>query len=729
MKNNFILKMIADKSPHLKWINENTHLLVRHGSHAYNTNIESSDEDFKGICTPSKEYFLGYINNFEQAELKDPDTVIYDLRKFFHLAADCNPNIIEVLHTDSSDHILVDSIGESILDNKYAFLSKKVKHTFSGYAMAQLKRIKLHKKWIMNPIKEPPTRESMGLPEYTLIPQDQLVAAQAEINKELDRFQFNFLENLEESSKIEIRTVMSEMLAELKITSEQHWMSAARKIGLNDNFIELMQKERQYTGAKREFDQYQNWKSNRNPKRFELEEKFGYDCYLDDTEFLTATGWKKYDDIGNGEPIATLNKISGKIEYQIPYERVSKNYSGNIIFIETQHSNCAVTPNHRMWVSEISRKENNNFSTIYDKNTANWQIKKAEDLIRDHKSWYHTRISASPNEIEYNISDNELKLIGAYISEGCIGKRLVNGKASAIRLSQKNDGKMLPLLEEIANHFKMNRYESIHKKDNGSECLEYVYTLADVALATNLEKFGTSSNDKCLPPWADQLSQRQVKILLNALLLGDGSFRKYSSIYHTSSKKLADDIQSLCICNGITSSIWGPYKNRDDSLMFQVYIGKEQETIVTRFNTTSNHCKIEEVFNRKIVCFSVNNEILITRRNGKIAIQGNTKHAYHLVRLMRMCKEILTTGKVIVKRPDREELLAIRNGAWTYDELMDFSLKQEEEINKLYAVSNILPNSPNRKYLDKLCVELVEKSLSKYSWFNIKKIFNKLFKE
>lgn len=372
--------MIADKSPHLKWINENTHLLVRHGSHAYNTNIESSDEDFKGICTPSKEYFLGYINNFEQAELKDPDTVIYDLRKFFHLAADCNPNIIEVLHTDSSDHILVDSIGESILDNKYAFLSKKVKHTFSGYAMAQLKRIKLHKKWIMNPIKEPPTRESMGLPEYTLIPQDQLVAAQAEINKELDRFQFNFLENLEESSKIEIRTVMSEMLAELKITSEQHWMSAARKIGLNDNFIELMQKERQYTGAKREFDQYQNWKSNRNPKRFELEEKFGYDA----------------------------------------------------------------------------------------------------------------------------------------------------------------------------------------------------------------------------------------------------------------------------------------------------------------------------------------------------------KHAYHLVRLMRMCKEILTTGKVIVKRPDREELLAIRNGAWSYDELMDFSLKQEEEINKLYTVSNILPNSPNRKYLDKLCVELVEKSLSKYSWFNIKKILNKI---
>jgi hypothetical protein len=29
--------------------------------------------------------------------------------------------------------------------------------------------------------------------------------------------------------------------------------------------------------------------------------------------------------------------------------------------------------------------------------------------------------------------------------------------------------------------------------------------------------------------------------------------------------------------------------------------------------------------------------------------------------------EILTQGKVIVKRPDREEILAIKNGAWSYE--------------------------------------------------------------
>jgi uncharacterized protein len=279
MSKHQVLDLIEKRSPHLAWMQDNTVLLVRHGSHAYGTNTPASDEDFKGIAIPPKKYFLGTMFRFEQAELKapDPDAVIYDIRKFFNLAADCNPNIIEVLHTDPADHFLVTPIGRTILEHKNDFLSKKIKFTFMGYSVAQLKRIKTHKRWIMNPPSTPPTRAEMGLPEQTLIPADQLMAANAEVQKELDRFQFDFMEGLEESQKISIRGTVTEMLAELKITADQHWMAAARKIGLDDNFIHLMQLEREYAGAKREWDQYQNWKKTRNPARSALEEKYGYD--------------------------------------------------------------------------------------------------------------------------------------------------------------------------------------------------------------------------------------------------------------------------------------------------------------------------------------------------------------------------------------------------------------------------------------------------------------------
>lgn len=276
---NEILSKIIKQSSHLSWIENNTIFFTLHGSRAYGTHVDDqSDYDYKGICIPEKKYFLGSQHRFEQAELKDPDTTIYEIRKFFNLAAASNPNVIEVLFTDPSDHLLVSPAGQVILDNKEKFLSKRIRFTFAGYAHGQLKRIKLHRRWLLSPAKEPPTRKELGLPEQTLIPQDQLMAAQAEIQKEIDRFQFDFMEDLGESNKIMIRGVMEEMLAELKITADDHWMAAARKIGFDDNFIFLMQKEREYVGKKREWDQYQNWKVTRNPKRAADEAKYSYDA-------------------------------------------------------------------------------------------------------------------------------------------------------------------------------------------------------------------------------------------------------------------------------------------------------------------------------------------------------------------------------------------------------------------------------------------------------------------
>ena len=85
------------------------------------------------------------------------------------------------------------------------------------------------------------------------------------------------------------------------------------------------------------------------------------------------------------------------------------------------------------------------------------------------------------------------------------------------------------------------------------------------------------------------------------------------------------------------------------------------------------------------------------------------KHAGHLVRLLRMGKEILTTGEVIVKRPDAEELRAIRNGAWTYEELTKYTNSMERELNLLYeSGKSPLPRSPDFNKLEQLCVDLIE---------------------
>ena len=262
----------------LPWLKDNTVLLTRHGSIAYGTNTPESDEDFKGVCIPTKKYYLGAVNKFEQCSLKEPDTVIYELNKFIELASQCNPNIIEVLFTDPKDHIIVTDAGKVLLDNKEKFLSKRIKFTFSGYAVSQLKRIKLHRKWLLSPVTVEPKRSDFGLPEKTLIPQDQLMAVNAEIQKELDKFNFDFMSNLDEASKIEIKSIITDMLSEMKIYADEQWSAMARKVGMDENFILLMAKEREYNARRKEYENYQNWKINRNTKRAELEAKYGYDC-------------------------------------------------------------------------------------------------------------------------------------------------------------------------------------------------------------------------------------------------------------------------------------------------------------------------------------------------------------------------------------------------------------------------------------------------------------------
>ncbi len=84
----------------------------------------------------------------------------------------------------------------------------------------------------------------------------------------------------------------------------------------------------------------------------------------------------------------------------------------------------------------------------------------------------------------------------------------------------------------------------------------------------------------------------------------------------------------------------------------------------------------------------------------------DTKHAMHLLRLLRMAVEILTTGEVLVRRPDAEELKAVRRGSLTFDEL----LEQAEGFGsrlKALAEASALPARPDEDRLNVFCAELV----------------------
>ena len=84
----------------------------------------------------------------------------------------------------------------------------------------------------------------------------------------------------------------------------------------------------------------------------------------------------------------------------------------------------------------------------------------------------------------------------------------------------------------------------------------------------------------------------------------------------------------------------------------------------------------------------------------------DTKHAMHLVRLQRMGLEILRGEGVRVARPDREELLAIRDGHWSYETLLEHAEAQDDAMRRAGAHST-LPPSVDEEALDALAEELI----------------------
>ena len=85
----------------------------------------------------------------------------------------------------------------------------------------------------------------------------------------------------------------------------------------------------------------------------------------------------------------------------------------------------------------------------------------------------------------------------------------------------------------------------------------------------------------------------------------------------------------------------------------------------------------------------------------------DTKHAMHLIRLMRMGLEILQGQGVLVRRPDAEELNAIRDGALSHDELIARAAELRARMAEAAATS-ALPADVDRARVDALAFELIQ---------------------
>ena len=116
------------------------------GSKAYGIAQPDSDTDVMGIFLPPERFLLG-VDHVEQILLDKKELgvegAMFSFSKWYNLMLQQNPNVLELLWHEQNNYVFCDEdYWPILLAERGNFLSKKLKHSYGGYAYAQMQRLK-----------------------------------------------------------------------------------------------------------------------------------------------------------------------------------------------------------------------------------------------------------------------------------------------------------------------------------------------------------------------------------------------------------------------------------------------------------------------------------------------------------------------------------------------------------------------------------------------------------
>lgn len=385
-----------------------------------------------------------------------------------------------------------------------------------------------------------------------------------------------------------------------------------------------------------------------------------FECYDEETEVLTDQGFKRFNEVidytdsslfgalsskpKDGVKIACFNPSNEQLEYHQPLASFVGNYTGEMYHFDNKKVDIKVTPNHDMWVSK--RKNIKNKSHDW----SGWSKVKADQLNIDNYYKFRSCANWVGEEKEFiEIGnkkvpiENYLEYLGYLVSEGSVYKIVSQRKYfTSICQSTTTEKKYYPQMrecaEKLAHHLDKPCHQSI--KSNGlwsaSLSSKEIYSYFKQEIGNNGD---TTSPNKKVPSWVLDLSPRLLKIFLKAAVMGDGSIyksrvKKLNYIrYTTTSKQLADNICEISFKCGYSPIITKTFRKENDTRLdyYDVSWSEEELGGKGRFPVVHNgRGKRDKImltkphYDGKVWCFTVPTGIFITRRGGKITIQGNS---------------------------------------------------------------------------------------------------------
>lgn len=374
----------------------------------------------------------------------------------------------------------------------------------------------------------------------------------------------------------------------------------------------------------------------RNDFKYYLDYSIGFTCYDDCTEILTNEGWKLFKDLNRNEKVMTLNPKTNEIEWKKPYEYIESAYDGDIHIYKNKYVDLKVTPNHNMYVNKYKQFELIQSDVI--RKYYQYKFKKDGEWNGKEEQWFlfdDTDKITSSKILDKIPMDIFLEFLGYYLSEGNTHyKEKTN--SYIVRIAQKRSGyhnaEKGDTYKKIENCIKRMGYNYYANENDG-------IAISNKQLYTYCKQFGLQPY-RFVPDFIKQLSIRQIRIFIDAYVLGDGciykSKNKKTISIISSSKKIMDDFQELFLKIGGCGDIHCYTKKGDITKygdreiickhnIYTIFLNNHYKTPM--FSKQNSKVRIER-YNGKIYCVEVENHIIYVRRNGVACWSGNTRGCF-----------------------------------------------------------------------------------------------------
>lgn len=363
-------------------------------------------------------------------------------------------------------------------------------------------------------------------------------------------------------------------------------------------------------------------------------------CYDEQTEFLVDRGWVYGRDIRPEDKFVCYHVWSEGLfvlDQLAPFHVAD--YRGKMLKFENTRMDFCVTPNHRMWAAcgypgapwqEVTAER--------IAGRKGWKVPVAgnpvpgldEDFVLPHMEFSVKATKADKRDIVISAED-WAEFLGWYMAEGNTDDKVHISQSDTA--NPENYRKISELLDRLPFAWNYNPKNT-------------QFHITSARLCRVMAPFGLSDK-KHLPDWLFRQSPQTRDRFLLGYFAGDGTKdkshrpRDYNSVC-SMSQQLASDIQRLLIYQGVSANT-----AQQASGIWRTGFHIKRHRLLEKRNWR------EVDYDGKIYCPTVPTGYVVTRRNGKILIAGNTNP-------MQVHEAVL--GKIATKRgepyrvPDFEDI-------------------------------------------------------------------------